>query len=1195
MIEINGTPGNDNLLGTSEADVIFALTGDDIISGLGGGDSLFGFRGNDTINGNEGNDTLFGNQNLDLLIGDSGEDWLFGGKEADIIEDGEGEDQLFGNLGDDLLRGGAGNDQRYGGKDNDTVIGGTGNDQVFGDRGNDILWGVDVDAVNPGIDEIDILTGGLEQDIFVLGDQSRLYYIGSGNNDFALITDFNVIEDQINIGNNQVTYTETVLNEFGLGVAIFSQNNDLIAFVQNATINQFITGSNVVEPPQTEEAIPRQIEESQFPEVIVPTPTPAITPTPTPVVITPTPTPTPDPIITPTPTPVVITPTPTPTPDPVTPPTPTPDPITPPTPTPDPVTPPTPTPDPITPTPTPDPVTPTPTPDPVTPTPTPDPVTPPTPTPDPEPEPNTPPAADNDNYSTSFQSPIAVDAVSGVLNGDGDVDGNPLTAILVNSPTNGTVNLNPNGSFSYTPNSGFSGVDSFTYTANDGESNSNVATVTIDVEPRPNTPPVADNDNYTTGFQSPITVDASVGVLNGDTDAEGDPITATLVNSPTNGSLNLNGNGSFTYTPNSGFSGVDSFTYTANDGESNSNVATVTIDVEPRPNTPPVADNDNYTTGFQSPLIVDAVSSVLNGDSDAEGDAISAILVSSPANGSLDYFKADGSFSYIPNSQFFGVDSFIYVANDGKDDSNVATVTINVGERPNTPPEVNNDSYTTPFDSQISVNSVPSVLNNDSDGDGDVLTARLVDLPNQSTIGNVTLKSDGSFSYTPKTGYSGIDTFTYIANDGKVDSNNIATVTINIEEPPNTPPVAYNDNNYTTSFDSRLNVAASVGVLNNDTDLDGDAISAILVSSPANGSLDYFKADGSFSYIPNSQFFGVDSFIYVANDGKDDSNVATVTINVEPPQPEEQTRTFNGYSQRATDDENILSTFLLTNKGNDGQTIYDRTIDTNEDGIIDDNEIDSNPNLGFFPQAIQNFIKYNPLIVVPDPRDPIDFDGNTQLEDGGVLSFNNEGKPIFTETDNQPEFTQIPVVDLRVKRVIGQENIIAELGLNDEFELVYFDVSGLFSERTVKLEFNLEFNLEDNVIEVTDNYNNQTEIYSFPEEIIIYEFLEEKEDGTREIIDEFIVRYDNIQEISSLALATNSLEYIIDENLLSYTEGKSTVISDFLANYLLSLQDKFFEKFRFGTQFYLKESDDFNNLLLEEPIEETILVQPDIV
>ncbi|MCG5058906.1 MAG: tandem-95 repeat protein [Limnoraphis sp. WC205] len=570
MIEINGTAGNDNLLGTGEADVIFGLEGNDLISGSSGDDSLFGFEGNDTLYGNEGNDTLFGNQNSDLLIGWGGEDWLFGGKEGDIIEDGTGEDQVFGNLGDDLLKGGADNDKKYGGQANDTVIGGTGNDQVFGDRGNDILWGVDVDAINPGINEIDTLTGGSEQDIFVLGDQSRLYYIGSGNNDFALITDFNVLEDQINVGNNQVIYTETTLNELGLGVAISSQNGDLIAFVQNANVSQFVTGSNVVEPPQTEEAIPRQIEEPQFPEVIVPTPTPD------PII---TPTPTPDPIITPTPTPVVITPTPTPTPVVITPtPTPTPDPIITPTPTPVVITP-TPTPDPIiTPTPTPVVITPTPTPTPVVITPTP------TPTPvviTPTPTPNTPPVSDNDNYSTGFQSPITIDAVSGVLNGDTDSDGNPLEAILVNSPNNGSLNLNGDGSFSYTPNSGFSGVDSFIYTANDGESNSNVATVTINVEPRPNTPPVADNDNYSTSFQSPITVDAVSGVLNGDTDSDGDPLTAILVNLPTNGSLNyFNADGSFGYTPNMGFSGVDSFTYAANDGKSDSNIATVTIDVE---------------------------------------------------------------------------------------------------------------------------------------------------------------------------------------------------------------------------------------------------------------------------------------------------------------------------------------------------------------------------------------------------------------------------------------------------------------------------------------------------------------------------------------------------------------------------------------------------------------------------------------
>ncbi|WP_413167610.1 Ig-like domain-containing protein [Capilliphycus salinus ALCB114379] len=1031
MIEINGTPGNDNLLGTGEADVIFALTGNDRISGSSGGDSLFGFEGNDTINGNEGNDTLFGNQNLDLLFGDSGEDWLFGGKEADIIEDGEGEDQVFGNLGDDLLRGGAGNDQRYGGQANDTVIGGIGNDEVFGDRGNDILWGVDVDAVNPGIDEIDTLTGGSEQDIFVLGDESRLYYIGFGNNDFALITDFNVVEDQINVGNNQVIYAETVLNELGFGVAISSQNNDLIAFVQNANVSQFLESSNVVEPPQTEEVIPRQIEEPEFPEVVL-SPDPVVTPTPTPDPVV-TPTPTPDPVVTPTPTPDPVV-TPTPTPDPVTPPTPTPTPDPAFTPTPDPVTPPTPTPDPVTP--------PTPTPDPVTPpTPTPDPVTPPTPTPTPdrEPQPNTPPVADNDNYSTGFQSPITVDAVSGVLNGDTDIDRNPLTAILVNSPTNGSVSLNENGSFSYSPNSEFSGVDSFTYTANDGEYNSNIATVTIDVEPRPNTPPVADNDNYITGFQSPITVDAVVGILNGDTDAEGDPITAILVNSPANGSVSLNENGSFSYTPNSGFSGVDSFTYTANDGESNSNIATVTINVEYSRSVNGYSQRGNddetiFTTffltdvGSNGQVIVDQTVDENGNDSDTElglfPEAIQNFII---YKNSVSVTSSGRSINFDGETELF------------EEGSNV-TLSFNEEGEP----------IFTGLDAGVNIETeiIPAVD----------LRVRLIE---RDDI--ITELEQTDFSGNPITDEDG-NPIT------KVDESFQGQIIVYefFESGTETPPLAELVL-FTNEFSDQSDIA----------DL-------------ATNSLESIIKQNLLAFTVNKE--DAIDVILEPSEGRSGFSFNFISLEkAEPPLLFEQ-----AYSYKDIDDEDIvetvLTTFLLTNNGNDDQIIVDQT--------LDDNGNDSDPNLGLFPEAVRDFITYNngSGIQLANLGDRIDFNGETELEEGATLSFDEEGKPIFTGVEVATEIT--PVVDLRVTLI--PEDQINELEIIDE--------------------------LNNSIVEIDE---------SLPGEIIIYEFLES---GTENVIEELFLFTDELSFIPDIAnLATNSLESI-ENDFLRFTFKKSDAI-----------------------------------------------------
>jgi VCBS repeat-containing protein len=162
------------------------------------------------------------------------------------------------------------------------------------------------------------------------------------------------------------------------------------------------------------------------------------------------------------------------------------------------------------------------------------------------------PVAEDDSYTTDEDTPLVVPA-PGVLGNDSDVDGDTLTAVLVSGPSHGTLTLNPNGSFTYTPEENFVGEDSFTYQAYDGVAYSNVATVTITVTPV-NDAPVAQNDSYTANEDTPLVVPAP-GVLGNDSDVDGDTLTAVLVSGPSHGTLTLNPNGSFTYTPAENFFG----------------------------------------------------------------------------------------------------------------------------------------------------------------------------------------------------------------------------------------------------------------------------------------------------------------------------------------------------------------------------------------------------------------------------------------------------------------------------------------------------------------------------------------------------------------------------------------------------------------------------------------------------------------
>jgi VCBS repeat-containing protein len=485
--------------------------------------------------------------------------------------------------------------------------------------------------------------------------------------------------------------------------------------------------------------------------------------------------------------------------------------------------------------------------------------------------------ATNDTFSTDEDVTLVVLA-PGVLGNDTDADGDSLVAIVVSNPTNGTLILNGNGSFSYTPNANFNGTDNFTYKANDGAADSNVATATITVN-AVNDAPAANNDAYTTDFNTTLTVNAALGVLSNDTDADGNVLTAILETSTSNGTLTFNADGSFTYTPNGGFSGADSFSYKANDGTADSNVATVTINVGAAPNVAPVANDDAYATNEDTPLPV-AAPGVLGNDTDANGDPLVATLGSAPTNGVL-VFNSDGSFTYTPNANFNGADGFSYTASDGRGGSDTATVTITVNAV-NDAPVANNDSATTNQDVAVTVN----VLANDSDPDGDTLTiSGLTPGANGST--SLTM---GGVLYTPNAGFSGVDSFSYTVSDGNGGSATAqVTVTVNPTTPPpcnpnhpencpppaNRNPLAVNDSATTTQ-----EVAVTINVLGNDSDPDGDPLTVSSVTPGANGSASIVA--GGVLYTPNAGFTGSDSFSYTISDGRGGTATAQVTVTVNP-------------------------------------------------------------------------------------------------------------------------------------------------------------------------------------------------------------------------------------------------------------------------------------------------------------------------
>jgi uncharacterized membrane protein len=438
-----------------------------------------------------------------------------------------------------------------------------------------------------------------------------------------------------------------------------------------------------------------------------------------------------------------------------------------------------------------------------------------------------------------------------VLANDSDIDGDVLTITAVTQPANGFITIQPNGSLIFAPTANFNGLASFRYTASDGMVSDN-APVTITIK-AVNDSPIAVDDSVILDEDSTV----NLNVLANDSDVDGDALQATLLMQPAHGAAAINLNGTLAYTPTANYYGSDHFLYATDDGHGGVVTATVGITITPVADAPFALD-DFVTMPEDANLTISALAN----DADPDGDSLSLVTFTSPAHGWA-IRNQNGTLTYWPALNFYGSDSFTYQISDGSAYTVTATVFITVMPV-NDAPIARNDQVELAEDSVATINA----LANDSDieNDGLALTGLTEPAHGQASMGLL-----GTIIYTPTLNYAGPDSFYYTLGDGQVSSSARVSLTVT---PVNDAPVAADDTAITFEDTPR-----TFNVFANDSDID-DAILIITgLTQPANG-LVATNLDGTLTYTPTANFFGLDAFAYTIEDVVGAASTAQVMITI---------------------------------------------------------------------------------------------------------------------------------------------------------------------------------------------------------------------------------------------------------------------------------------------------------------------------
>jgi len=468
---------------------------------------------------------------------------------------------------------------------------------------------------------------------------------------------------------------------------------------------------------------------------------------------------------------------------------------------------------------------------------------------------------------------------------DSDADGDTVIAAIVSSePSNGTATVNSDGSVTYTPVSGFDGADSFDLVVADGAGGFDTSTVNVTVAGMPDSPIATDDAYQISPAAASLLVDAAGGVLANDDDPDGDPLNAPLLAGPANGTVTLNGDGSFEYTPGAGFSGMDSFTYTVDDGTGLMDSGTVTItESSSAPYDVTIVSDDFNTSASLAPIWS------LEGPS--QGAAIitnigsDAVLEISLPAGNFDIFNNEYNAARVlqdVEDTDFGVEASylssptvasqvqgILIEQDADNWIRFDMRFAGGSERLFGAATVD-DSTSIEFDFAIATGDAQFLrvtrtgdswlMEYSADGSNWNAAGSFSQALNVTGVGPFAASTGASPGYTAQLDYF---------------FNTASPIEQEDSSPANSAPIGVDDTVNLAQDDS---ITFQPG--QNDMDANGNVVAAVgIETEPANG-VAVANSDGSVTYTPNPGFDGTDTFEILLTDGQGGFDVSVVTADV---------------------------------------------------------------------------------------------------------------------------------------------------------------------------------------------------------------------------------------------------------------------------------------------------------------------------